>query len=269
MLSKKIFCTTIFSIFCATLLAQGRYYEKEFLSTKLERKNLRQESSIADGGYLLFQGGLRKHPDSMTDDFITGGYGEYNGILGLNYGYRLSNASLETGLGFIWHYHRAAYFLAPAGENFFTYGNFNSILLPIVLKYDVPTGPSKKFRFGAIGSLNLLLLQTRNSEREGRGTYFFDYFDDRNRFVQYRYSWQSPRVSGFVKVGLYTEFQILGSSFLNLQFSRAIPAGSSRKVTYEWEFSGSKGTFTEDLKIGGYLLELAYKLPLNVLSTER
>jgi hypothetical protein len=246
-----------------------RYYEKELLSTRLERKEMRQKASVADGGYVLFQGGLRKHENSGSNDVFTGGYGEYNGVVGVNYGYRLNNASLETGLGFIWQYHSETYFLEAAGENFRTFGNYNSIFLPFVLKYDVPTGTSKKFRFGAMGSINFLLHQTRNRNQQGRGTYYFDYFDDKERYVQYKYFWDSPRISGFFKVGLYSEFQVFKSSFLNLQFSRAISAGPLRTVTYEWEYQGQKGSFTDDLKIEGYMVEIAYKLPLNLFSATR
>jgi hypothetical protein len=246
-----------------------RYYEKELLSTRLERKEMRQKASVADGGYVLFQAGMRKHENSRGNDFVSGGYGEYNGVIGVNYGYRLNNASLETGLGFIWQYHSNSYFLEAAGESFWTYGNYNSIFLPLVLKYDVPTGPSKKFRFGAMGSLNFLLHQTRNRDQQGRGTYYFDYFNDRERYVQYKYYWDSPRISGFFKVGVYAEIQVFRSSFLNLQFSRAISAGPLRTVTYEWEYQGQKGSFTDEIEIHGYMLEIAYKLPLNLFSATR
>ncbi|WP_194974790.1 hypothetical protein [Aquiflexum lacus] len=246
-----------------------RYYEKELLSTRLERKEMRQKASVADGGYVLFQGGLRKHENSRSNDIFTGGYGEYNGVVGVNYGYRLKNASIETGLGFIWQYHSEIYFLEAAGENFRTSGNYNSIFLPLVMKYDVPTGPSKKFRFGAMGSLNFLLHQTRNRNQQGRGTYYFDYFNDRERYLQYKYYWDRPRISGFFKAGVYAEFQVFKSSFLNLQFSRAISAGPLRTVTYEWEYQGQKGSFTDELKIEGYIVEIAYKLPLNLFSATR
>jgi hypothetical protein len=246
-----------------------RYYETELLSTRLERKEMRQKASVSDGGYVLFQGGLRKHENARSKDVFTGGYGEYNGIIGVNYGYRLNNASLETGLGFIWQYHSNIYFLEAAGEAFRTYGNYNSIFLPLALKYDVPTGPSKKFRFGAMGSLNLLLHQTRNPEQQGRGTYYFDYLNDRDRYVQYKYYWDNPRISGFFKVGVYAEFQVFKSSFLNVQFSRAISAGPVRTVVYEWEYQNNKGSFTDDIKIQGYILEIAYKLPLNLFSATK
>lgn len=246
-----------------------RYYEKELLSTRLERKEMRQKASVADGGYVLFQGGLRRHENAVSNDIFTGGYGEYNGIVGVNYGYRLNNASIETGLGFIWQYHSQTYFIEAAGENFRTFGNYNSIFLPFVMKYDVPTGPSKKFRFGAMGSINFLLHQTRNRDQQGRGTYYFDYNNDRERYLQYKYFWDSPRISGFFKAGVYAEFQVFKSSFLNLQFSRAISAGPVRTVTYEWEYQGQKGSFTDDLKIEGYMVEIAYKLPLNLFSATR
>ena len=246
-----------------------RYYEKELLSTRLERKEMRQKASVADGGYVLFQGGLRRHENARGNDIFTGGYGEFNGVVGVNYGYRLKNASLETGLGFIWQDHSEIYFLETIGESLRTFGNYNSIFLPLVLKYDVPTGPSKKFRFGAMGSLNLLILQTRSWEQQGRGTHYFDYFNDRERYLQYKYYWDRPRISGFFKAGVYAEFQVFKSSFLNLQFSRAIAAGPLRNVTYEWEYQGQKGSFTDDLTIDGYMVEIAYKLPLNLFSATK
>lgn len=268
MIPRFVISGLIVFLFHSLSFAQ-RYYEKELLSTRLERKEMRQKASVSDGAYILFQGGLRKHENSRSNDIFTGGYGEYNGVVGVNYGYRLNNASLETGLGFIWQYHSKTYFLEAAGENFRTFGDYNSIFLPFVMKYDVPTGPSKKFRFGAMGSLNFLLHQTRNRNQQGRGTYYFDYFNDRDRYVQYKYFWDSPRISGFFKAGVYAEFQVFKSSFLNLQFSRAISAGPLRTVTYEWEYQGQKGSFKDELKIEGYMVEIAYKLPLNLFSVAR
>lgn len=245
------------------------YYEEELLSTRLERKELRQKASVADGGYLLFQGGLRRHENAKGKDVFTGGYGEFNGLVGVNYGYRLNNASLETGLGFIWHYNKGEYFFEAADNSFQTFSGFNSIFLPIVLKYDVPTGAQKKFRFGAMGSLNMILRQSRTWGQEGRGTYHFDFLNERENYVAYRYNWDSQKVSGFFKAGIYTEFQIFKSSFLNLQFSRIIPAGPLRNVTYNWEYQNNKGSITDEIVIDGYMLELAYKLPLNLFSANK
>lgn len=266
---SRLIISGLIVFFIHRLSFAQRYYEKELLSTRLERKEMRQKASVADGGYVLFQGGLRRHENATSNDVFTGGNGEFNGVIGVNYGYRLNNASLETGLGFIWHDHRGSYFLEAAGENFWTYGNYNSIFLPIALKYDVPTGLSKKFRFGAMGSLNILIHQTRSWDQQGRGTYYFDYFNDRDRYVQYKYYWDRPKISGFFKAGLYAEFQVFKSSFLNLQFSRAIAISPLRTVTYEWEYQGQKGNFTDDLKIDGYIVEVAYKLPLNLFSAVR
>jgi len=246
-----------------------RYYEKELLSTRLEKKELRQKSSVADGGYLLFQAGLRRHENAIGRDFFTGGYGDYNGVIGVNYGYRLNNVSLETGLGFIWHYHRGNYFIPPAADFMQTYGNYNSIFLPLVLKYDVPTGESKKFRFGAMGSVNFLLHQTRNSITEGRERYYFDYSNQQEKYLIHTYSSKSPKVSGFFKAGVYAEFQVFKSSFLNVQFSRAIPLGPVKSITYQWEYENDMGSFTDEIKIDGYMVEIAYKLPLNLFSATK
>jgi len=245
------------------------YFENEMLSTRSERREMRQKASVADGGYVLFQGGIRKHENARGKDVFTGGYGEYNGVVGVNYGYRLNNVSLETGLGFIWQYHRALHYIAPAEENMQTFGNYNSIFLPFVIKYDVPTGPSKKFRFGAMGSVNFLLHQTRQSTTHGRELYYFNYFNQRDKFLDYVYDWDSPMISGFFKAGLYAEFQIFKSSFLNLQFSRAISPWPLRTVTYEWQFKNDRGSFRDEFKIEGYMVEIAYKLPLNLLSVNK
>lgn len=265
---KIAFTGLVFLGFVLDGFAQ-RYYEEELLSTRLERKESRQKASVADGGYVLFQGGLRKHENAEGNDIFYGGNGEFNGAVGVNYGYRLKNASLETGLGFIWHDHRGSYFLKEAGGNFRTYGNYNSIFLPLVLKYDVPTGPSKKFRFGAMGSLNILLYQTRIWGQLGKDIQYFDYFNDRDNYVEYKYYWDRPKISGFFKAGLYAEFQVFKSSFLNLQFSKAITLSPLRTITYEWEYQGQKGSFTDELKIDGYMFEIAYKLPLNLFSGTR
>lgn len=258
-----------FSLTLLFSVSQGfgqHYFSKELLSTRSERKEMRQKASVADGAYLLFQGGLRKHENATSNDIFTGGYGEYNGVVGVNYGYMVNNASLETGLGFIWHYHSNLHYIEPASNNMQTYGNFNSIFLPIIVKYDVPTGPSKKFRFGVMGSINFLLHQTRKPIPQGREIYYFDYFNQRDNFVDYKYFIDGPSVSGFFKAGLYAEFQVFKSSFLNLQFSRAISASPGRTVQYQWEYKNVKGSFTDEFRIEGYMMEISYKFPLNLLT---
>lgn len=268
MKSKLGFFGLMLLLFVSEGMGQ-RYFEYEKLSTRSERKEMRQKASVADGAYLLFQGGLRKHENAKGKDVFTGGYGEYNGIVGVNYGYRLNNASLETGLGFIWQYHTNYYFIEPAADHIQTFGNYNSIFLPFVLKYDVPTGPSKKFRFGAMGSLNFLLHQTRNPLTHDRQLYYFDYQNERDKILDYVYTYDSPRISGFVKAGIYAEFQVFKSSFMNVQFSRAISVGPLRTVTYQWDYRTERGSFTDDIKIQGYMLELAYKLPLNLFTVNK
>jgi hypothetical protein len=87
--------------------------------------------------------------------------------------------------------------------------------------------------------------------------------------LEYRFNWDSPRVSGFFKAGLFAEFQVFKSSFLNLQFSRAIAAGPIRTVTFNWEYNNDKGTFKDEIKIEGFMVEIAYKLPLNLFSANK
>ncbi len=268
-MNPKLLFTGLMLLFFAPNSFGQYYYEQELLAAKLEKKEMRQKASVANGGYMLFQAGLRRHENAIGRDLFTSGYGDYNGIIGVNYGYRLNNASVETGLGFLWHYHRGEHFIPPATDFMQTYMKYNSIFLPLVLKYDVPTGESKKFRFGALGSINFLLLQTRNSITEGRERYYFDYRNQQEKFLIHSYFSESARVSGFFKAGVYAEFQIFKSSFLNIQFSRAIPLAPVKSTTYQWEYENASGSFLDEVRIDGYMVEVAYKLPFNLFSATK
>ncbi|MHA7130140.1 hypothetical protein [Algoriphagus namhaensis] len=233
--------------------------------TRSERKRLKQEASVADGGYILLQGGLRKHEGAQGNDYFTGGPGEYNGLVSGLYGYRMANLSLEAGLGFIWHDSRNNYPMPGTNRQIGAFANFNSIYLPIGLRYDVPTGARKKFRFGANASMNVLLHQTRNPRDTSSG-YFYYQFRPVPDFAEYDYKIEKNGVTAFFKMGLHAEVQVFKTSFFVFQVSKVLSPSPHRTVYYDWEYSGQSGSFVDEVKIDGAAFEMAYKLPLNLFS---
>ncbi|MCH7412898.1 hypothetical protein MM213_05325 [Belliella sp. R4-6] len=264
---KAVFTVFLFVFFSFEGFTQ--VYEGSAKVSRWLKKERRIESSREDGGYLLFQGGLRKHNNSNRNDVFTGGYGNFNGVVGVNYGFRKQNTSFETGLGFVWQYHRGEHYLESIEKSFKTFGVYNAIFLPFVVKYDVPTGPSKKFRFGAMGSTNIFIHQIRNYKGSGRGKYVFDIYNPQDEPLHYNFDWIEPNIKVFLKVGIYAEVQVFKSSFLNFQVSKAISPWSYRTVSYDWEYGGESGTVVERIHIQGTMFELAYKLPLNIFSANK
>lgn len=262
-----IFVIFLFCIKESLAQAKVKYFEsKNSTLTKFERKTIRQELSVKDGPYLLFQGGLRKQKNAQTIDYFTGGYGEYNGIASGIYGYRMNNTSLEVGLGFVWHGNKNFHDMGETGKQMAAYSNFNSVFLPVGLKYDIPTGPKKKFRLGANASMNILLVQSRKPRPTNSGFYYFD-IRKPNDIVDYSYRIENKGVTGFLKMGFHTEFQIFKSSFLLFQVSKVISPSPQRTLSYKWKYEGQSGSFVDEVRIDGLLFELAYKLPLNILKS--
>lgn len=271
-MTKSLFFIFSISLFCINeSLGQEKvkyFKSKNPIFTKVERKTIRQELSVKDGPYLLFQGGLRQQKTSQSNDFFTGGYGEYNGIARGAYGYRINNTSFEVGIGFIWHGSKNFHDMNETGKQMATYSNFNSVFLPVGLKYDIPTGPKKKFRLGANASMNILLVQSRKPRPTNSGFYYFD-IRKPNDVVDYSYKIENKGVTGFLKIGFYTEFQIFKSSFLLFQVSKVISPSPQRTLSYKWKYEGQSGSFVDEVRIDGLLFELAYKLPLNIFHLEK
>ncbi|WP_157359728.1 hypothetical protein [Algoriphagus mannitolivorans] len=268
--SKTSFFFTIAFLLGYSTLAQVKNHAvyTRFRLPASERSALRQELSRENGPYLLFQGGMRKHSTDQENYFPLYRSSLYHGIVTGIYGYRINNTSFEVGMGFIWHVSRNLHELKGFEKSVPIYSNFNSINLPIGFRYDIPTGTKQNFRFGAHTSLNLLIHQTRKPRNPDILYHYFTQWPSTD-YVDYVVRIEDKGLTGFFKIGIHTEIKVFKSSSLLLQLSRAVSPSPSRVLNVNWKYQNQSGSFRDEVKLEGTIVELAYKLPLNILNPQK
>ncbi len=230
-----------------------------------EKRGLRYRASREDGPYFLFQAGLRKHNTTPGENIYFDIFGEMDGVVSGLYGYRNSNISLETGFGFIWHNSTINHFLGNTGKKLQTYLNFNAGYLPLGFKYDVPFNEKKSIRAGAHASANIILFSTKKPS-SGRSFHYSTSSGTENILIDFQVD--NKKFPTFFKVGLYSEIVAFKSSFLVIQGSYVLAPTTFRTISYSWQLGAESGSFQNEVKIDGWMFEIAYKLPLNIFNLE-
>jgi hypothetical protein len=83
--------------------------------------------------------------------------------------------------------------------------------------------------------------------------------------VQYTWEKGGQKSRFFFKSGIHAELQFLNSSFLIFQASRAFTINPNRSSLFTWQSEGQLGSVEIESRIQGYMFELGYNIPLNVL----
>jgi hypothetical protein len=212
------------------------------------------------GHYLIFNFGIRRDgkPTIPNHDFPN-----LSGNLGLGLGYRKGNFSFEYGLNFLYHSPETITYISLVDRSLYLNPYANSLIIPLVFRYDIPVGEKERFRFGANFTTNYIIAAFTDGLSSGYGG------DGGNNSSAepLKYTWvNGEKKSGFFfKAGLHAEFQFLNSSFLILQASRAFTISPNRSFLVSWQADGQNGNFVVESRIQGYMIELTYKIPLNVL----
>lgn len=265
---KALLYILILCIFSSNLKAQVKDHAiyTEGKPTAYEKRKLRQSLSREDGMYLIAQAGLRRHLTTEGNNLYLPISGEMDGIIQAGLGYRINNISLETGMGFIWHNSEITQPLGSSEKTLTTISNLNSIFIPLGLRYDIPINSKKTIRFGANASGNLIIHTTNKPSPEGN----FPYFGTSDtEGVQIEFAVLEPKLKTFFKVGLHGEFQVFKSSFLIIQGSHMLSASNHlRTISYTWVDGNQSGSFENKISLEGWLVEIAYKLPLSILKLE-
>lgn len=265
--SKTFFFLPLAFLLGYSTLAQVKNHAVHTQSklSRSERSDLRKTLSREDGAYFLAMGGIRRHKTSPGNNIYVDLGGEIEGSLAGLYGYRWGNASLETGLGFLWHNSSSSQKLGDQGPSLTIFSNYNSLYLPMGIRYGVPFNSRKSIRFGAHASGNIILHTTNKPDPLGRFPYTKD---QESNEVAVQFQVENSDFPIFFKVGLYAEFTVFKSSYLLLQGSHLASSSSLRTISYQWQFENQSGSFQNQVKLDGWMLELAYKLPLSILKLQ-
>lgn len=247
-------------------LAQG-YSSNQRKAIRWENRDRFREISKEDGSYLLFNGGLRRHEDfdqSIIDSF--GNYNHINGNYGIHFGARRKNFSYDLGVNYYYHSQILIQTLPLLDDKLTIGSRMNTFVMPVSIKYDIVVGNKEKVRFGANFFTNWIMFHIfEHRTNSGASSNHLDNFTEEPGKINYTWRTEDKKGRFFFKSGIHGEFLVLNSSFLLIQLSRAFVLRPTRTLVFNWESQGFEGEFRDIRKIDGYMLEISYKLPMNVL----
>ncbi|UJP64923.1 hypothetical protein [Mongoliitalea daihaiensis] len=238
---------------------KGKTGEEKTLwkSGKEERKINKRTIAWGDGSYVLVSGLLRFRPKSEREQNL-----EFSNISGgyeFLAGYTKGSWSLETGYKKMNAYTNAVFI---DGVNNHTPSDYSVDVVPLRLRYHVAMGSSNRLRVGASASSMVIL--------DSQGPYWSWFaFSGRNNDVIYDLA-SIPieqTISGKIlfNAGAYMEVPIFNSSLLTFNFSRNFGSPKVGKVQLVGEVNGEPFDQIFSGSLNGWVLEMGYKLPLNII----
>ncbi|GHB34442.1 hypothetical protein GCM10008106_14730 [Mongoliitalea lutea] len=232
--------------------------EKElWKSGKEERKINKRNLAWSNGSYIMISGLLRFRPKYEREQNL-----EFSHISGGNeflVGYTKGSWSLESGYN-RWRAYTNVILLE--GVNNHTPTDYRMDVIPLRLRYHLDLGTRQRLRVGASTAAMVIL----GSE----GPYWSSFaFARRGEEVIYDLASVpiEQQVLGkvFFNAGVFAEVPVFNSSMFTFNFSRNFGSPEVGRVLLEGEFS--KGNFSETFAgtLNGWVMEIGYKLPLNIV----
>ncbi|MCR9013411.1 hypothetical protein [Aquiflexum gelatinilyticum] len=231
---------------------------EQFRSNRPDRKDEKRDLAWKSGPYVMVSGFLRFRPKSEREPNL-----EFSHISGGSIfaaGYRFNALSVETG------YSRFNTFtnISVAGTNVNSNlaNNFLVTAIPLTFKYDFQVGDKNRLRFGPTFSAFYTLGTNGERLREGGygGTGPDGEFD-----LTYNTNPSDPKGAIFFNAGIFAEVPIFNSSLLNFKVSQNFGSPDVGLLDVTGEVNGQPVNFESSGTLNGFMLELGYKLPLNVL----
>jgi hypothetical protein len=208
-ISLTLFCFSSFSqvqtnaIKKATRLTKGENY-----------KSLSDEN----GYYFLPHFGMRYGVFSESS-----GNQDLSLFYGIGLGFRKDNISLESGLSFF-HHDSSPSYLEVFGSSLDIMGSGSpNLVLPITLRYDIPTGAEQTIRIGTFLNVNLAVLGLNKDSQSRSG----QIQTSEGELVDYRLELIKKNPL-FFKTGVHSRIRVFKSSFLNLEIGQFFTLGANR-----------------------------------------
>ena len=150
----------------------------------------------------------------------------------------------------------------PDGFNVQTNNNYSVGAIPVRFRYHKDLGDRNRIRLGtslaAIYTLEtkgLNMFEIRGGGNTGNSLYSLTYTP-----VD-----QDSQGQVFFNAGVFAEIPIFNSSMMTFNFSRNFGSPDVGKVNVSGEIEGRPVNFDASGTLDGWVMEVGYKLPLNVL----
>jgi hypothetical protein len=231
---------------------------EQFKSNRPDRVNEKRDLAWKSGPYVMASGFLRFRPKSEREPNLE--FSHISGGSTFTAGYRFNALSIESGYARF----NAGTNVSVAGTNINSNlaNNFLVTAIPLTLKYDFQVGDKNRLRFGPTFTAFYTLGTKGERIREGSigGT-----GPDGEYNLNFRTNPSDPKGAIFFNAGVFVEVPIFNSSLLNFQVSHNFGSPKVGLMDVTGEVNGQPVNFESSGTLNGLMLEVGYKLPLNVL----
>jgi hypothetical protein len=256
-ISRKGSYTSLFVGYGINLENWSKTKRAEYKNTTKVSKEAKRELAWSSGPYLMASGFLRFRTRSEREPNL-----EFSHITSGNTfggGYRFNALSIETGYS---TFGSATSFSLPTIGTVISFTNRNINAIPLTLKYDFLIGDKNRLRVGPTLSAYYIIGPNTEFARgggSGGSGGFLDYSLD--------FSSRDVDLNGkvFFNAGMYAELPIFNSSLINFKISQNFGSPKVGVFDITGEANGNPVSFESAGTLNGFILEMGYKLPLNLL----
>lgn len=228
-----------------------------FKANRPDRVYEKRDLAWKSGPYVMVSGFLRFRPKSEREPNPE--FSHISGGSTFAAGYRFNRFSIESGYARF----NAQTNIAVAGTNVNSNlaNNFLVTAIPLTVKYDFEVGNKNRFRFGP--TFTALYTLGTQGERLTIGS-IGGSGPDGEYNLNLRANPSDPKGEIFFNAGLFAEVPIFNSSFLNFKVSQNFGSPKVGLMDVTGEVNGQPVNFESSGTLNGFMLELGYKLPLNI-----
>jgi hypothetical protein len=231
---------------------------EQFKSNRPDRVYEKRDLAWKSGPYVMVSGFLRFRPKSEREPNLE--FSHISGGSTLTAGYRFKALSVETGYARFNTLTNVS--VAGTNVNSNLANNFLVTAIPLTFKYDFQVGDKNRLRFGPTFTAFYTLGTKGERIREGG---FGGTGPDGDYNLTFRTYPNNPKGAAFFNAGIFAEVPIFNSSLLNFKVSQNFGSPKVGLMELTGEVNGQPVNFESSGTLNGLMLELGYKLPLNVL----
>jgi hypothetical protein len=224
-------------------------YKNETKPSKEFKRNL----AWSNGAYLIGSGFLRFRPKSERENNLEFSHITSGTLFGA--GYRWNSLSVESGYATFGYSNSIS---IPGTNSNRVVNSFKLNAIPLTLKYDFLIGDKKRLRVGP--SLSTYFITKSSNNMFASGGFG-------NQGSGFSYTTQNTNLNGkvFFNAGLYAELPIFNSSLINFKISQNFGSPKVGTLDISGEVNGEPVSFESSGTMNGFMLEMGYKLPLNLI----
>lgn len=230
---------------------------EEFKSWTKDSKEVKRDLAWSSGPYLMASGFLRFRPRSERAPNLEFSHITSGSTFGV--GYRFDALSIETGYNTIGNTSTVS--LPEAGLTDVLSGS-TIHAIPLTVKYDFLIGDKNRLRVGPTLSANFIVGNGNQGGSLGG-------FGGPDYSIEYTRGNLDLAGKVFFNAGAFVEVPIFNSSLINLKLSQNFGSPKVAVIDVTGVANGNAVNRESSGSLNGFMMELGYKLPLNLLFKSR